>query len=115
MLAVDSTPPVAGLKAPARRARNPDGSRKRTKPRRLASDADISSLTAADTGHTSISDVDWKNLGLFALDSVNGNSWEAASAQVLPRSTADVVFLQETKVFSESGLDAIKASGRKLG
>jgi len=102
-------------KRPARHARLPGGLRKRRKARVPASDAAIASLDAILCGHTEFSSNEWGPLGLWALDTVNGNSWDTVTAKVLPRSSADVLFVQEAKAVGEHGVAKVRRTGRKAG
>jgi len=102
-------------KRPARHARHLGGLRIRRKPRVPASDADIASLDAIACGHTEFSSTGWKELGLWALDTVNGNSWDTVVAKVLPRSSADILFVQEAKAVGEHGVAKVRSTGRKAG
>ena len=102
-------------KRPARHARFPGGLRKRCKPREPASGSAVADMDAILTGHAEFSSTEWRPLGLWALDTVNGNSWDTVTEKVLPRSSADVLFVQEAKAVGEHGVARVRRTGRKAG
>jgi hypothetical protein len=57
----------------------------------------------------------WPSLGLWAIDSANGNSWKSLAKHVLERSQADIVVGQETKAFTERETSKAVTEARRLG
>jgi len=57
----------------------------------------------------------WPQLGLWAVDSSNGNSWKSTCAAILKRSVADVLGTQETGVASVDKLAAASNEARAMG
>ena len=43
-----------------------------------------------------LGDLNWKNQGLWAIDSSNPNSWTTAETAILPKSAADILLMQKT-------------------
>ena len=65
---------------------------------------------------STLADVWWKPLGLWAFDTVNPNSWNSGLATVLASSSADCVFMQETKrLLSDDDPSALNRSARRAG
>jgi len=67
------------------------------------------------TGHTEIADVEWKDHGLWAIDTANPSSWTTAEARIMNRTTADVALVQESKAFGDLGVQRVRNTGRALG
>ena len=102
----------------ARRARHRSGGRKvlvtrRQKAIRFAKCGDATVWTAPCT--TNISDRSWMQQGLWAIDTANGNSWGTALRQVVERSQADILLLQETKLLDPQKFEAAKIAARSAG
>ena len=99
----------------ARRARLPNGARKKFPTRRLRA------MKVADTFFqelpvsAAIDDTSWKEGGLFAVDTANGNSWRSLEDAVLLRSSADVILSQESKLHHEDRLAGATLAARAAG
>jgi len=98
----------------ARHQRRPDGSRVRRKPRRRAPAAGAS-CQSLESDVCDLADHDWKDLGLWAVDTANPSSWTTAEDRVMGRSAADVVLIQESKRVGETGVAQVVAGGRSIG
>ena len=71
--------------APAQHHRDANGRRIRNRRRtRIPRNADAA-LAAIASGHGALGDVDWREAGFWAFDTINGNSWTTAQAQILDR------------------------------
>jgi len=102
------------IKKPPRHARDALGKRVRRRKhglRRTGTTA-ISELEFLRHGHTFIEDASWRDAALWALDTVSGNSWTTTESSILPRSTADVMFVQETKRAGDEALQTLRNQGR---
>ena len=62
-----------------------------------------------------LADDGWKAVGLWAVDSVSGNSWASLDSLVLSESAADLVLIQEHKVASIEATQVTAARGRARG
>jgi len=102
-------------KPPATHARHPDGRRKRPKPRRFVDDGTLAALDVVATGHTELADSSWKSYGVWALDTANGSSWSTIEDKILPRSAADILFVQESKAHGDAGVERVRRTGRAKG
>ena len=100
----------------ARRARHPGGCRKALVSRRKkATSFSDSSSEWRLPDVTSIGDSSWKSMGLWAIDTANGNSWKTVLRQVVRRSAADILLLQETKLLDAQKFEAAKITARSVG
>ena len=104
----------------ARRALGVDKRRKRSKRRLPAGDgACVPTVIAThideNSGQCNLEDSWWKDLGLWAVDVANVNSWGSAEANCLPNSSADVLIMQETKLLGPQGVDKAKKRGKHFG
>lgn len=70
-------------------------------------------LPALASGHGLLGDTDWKQAGLWAIDTVNSNSWTTAEASILPRTAADVLIVQETKRGGDEAVQLLKTQARR--
>ena len=64
---------------------------------------------------TGIADAQWRQSGLWAIDTANTNCLNTAEDKVLGRSSADIVLLQETKVNEKQAAEAAKQRLMNLG
>ena len=94
----------------ARRARFPDGARKRWRTRRGPPLASPPFAPVED-----LAGVQLRETGIWTVDTVNPNCWDAALELVLPRSTADALLVQETKLLSSLRLDAALRAAQLAG
>ena len=60
-------------------------------------------------------DCGWKTRGLWAIDTVNANSWASLDSLVLTETAADVVLIQEHKNAPADATQQIAARGRSRG
>jgi len=102
----------------ARRARQPDGKRKKRVSRRSAAnkrwrEGEGNDLCCPEVG--SIRDRWWKECGMWAIETGNPNSWKSGCDAALKRSNADVLALQEARISSLERLDAAANEARRLG
>ena len=97
----------------ARRDRGKDGKRRKKSSRLARLAALIFPPIIAATGV--LADSDWKSTGLWAIDTANTNCMDSAHAKVLPKSAADMVLLQETKVRTADDAAAAIRRLRKEG
>jgi len=81
---------------------------------RVVDEVRCATLDALRTGHTEIADACWKEAGLFAVDSANTNSFDTGETQILRRTAADALLLQETKRFGDHASEQISRAGRKV-
>jgi hypothetical protein len=98
----------------ARHRRTPDGRRVRPRRRRAPTSPPPNGPLVVPA-HCDLQDCDWREHGIWAIDSSNANSWESAKMHVLARSAADVVLLQEVRMTGAAGIATIKRSGRSIG
>jgi hypothetical protein len=91
------------------RHRHRDGKRSRQRGRRVTSSEDHLFPNEA-----SASDVDWKKLGYWAVDSYNSNTWNKA-ADALSTSAADYVALQEVREPDPGRCRRLERSARDKG
>ena len=54
-----------------------------------------------------------RKLGLWAIDTTNGNSWASLVSAMVSRSSADILMGQETKLFTVNGLRAAAGEARR--
>ena len=54
-------------------------------------------------------------MGMFALETSNGNSWRSLNSAVVQRSKADVLFGQETKLTSDEAVLVAERAARIAG
>ena len=103
----------------ARRKRHPDGRRIRIATRRQRAIRRFpasNTLGEAPCEPTGLVDENWwAEIGLWAIDSANANSWGSAEQKVVGRSRADVVMLQKTKLFSDASVTSACNTARFLG
>ena len=114
-----STPNEEQRSRRSRRVRKDTGSRQRWKRRTPgARHADVE-VVMRDGGvqpQTSLADLWWKPLGLWAFDTTNSNCWQSGATAVLSRSSADCVLMQETKkCIPPDDPSLICRAGRRLG
>ena len=107
-----ATGPGTGSVA-ARRARAASGARRKRTSRFAKLAALLTTPFIAATGQ--LADKDWKDLGLWALDTANANCLETAKEKVLSKSAADFQFLQETKVRTAEEAKAAQRQLRQTG
>ena len=77
---------------PARHRRDQHGKRIR-RAKRCTVCGDPDKLPAIATGLGNLTDVDWKQCGLWTVDTTNPNSWTSAEVTVMLKSSADVVLV----------------------
>jgi hypothetical protein len=112
---------VRGTKGRARRARFPDGRRKPAKSRKKRASESVGKIDLQDTGicpligKVEVENQWWAKLGMFALETSNGNSWQSLNSAVVQRSKADVLFGQETKLTSDEAILVAERTARKAG
>ena len=105
----------------ARRARGPDGKRKKQKSRKDIANAqiragvDIDNQPFAAHDKVQVDEPWWVSQGLFAVESANGNSWKSLNASVLTKSKADIIFGQETKIHDKDALATAERTARRAG
>jgi endonuclease/exonuclease/phosphatase family metal-dependent hydrolase len=97
----------------ARRPRNKDGSRLRRPTRRQCANTWRGPHRHPDA--TQFGEMAWKRQGLCALDTVNPNCWESLTTKALPRSAADVLFTQESKLHRDDSRCAAELAARSAG
>ena len=94
---LDLLPPPIERTRRARHARYADGRRRRkscTQP----------TGTWQAESHTELANDDWRKDKIWAIDTSNANAWSTAATAVLPRSVADIVLLQETRIHNKDAL-----------
>ena len=115
------TSPTLSQDAPipyARRAwRRPrgDGARFRGKGRTAKPLRKLEDFLPIKGGATEIIDEEYREYGLWAIDTVNPNSWTAAEERLMCRTGSDFVLLQESRVSSENGIAKMKRDARNFG
>ena len=62
-----------------------------------------------------IADADWREAGIWAIDTANANCINTAEEKAVGRTSADVLLLQETKVNTEQGLADARVRLNNLG
>ena len=102
----------------ARRARQADGKRRKKPSRRqvanlLARQGKGNYSCCPETG--SIKDRWWRELGMWAVETGNPNSWRSGCEKMLRASSADVVALQEARISNPERLEAASNEARRLG
>ena len=102
-------------RAPASHAFRRDGKRFRGKGRRAKAALAPSDCSAIKEGVTTLSDGQFRECGLWALDTINPNSWSAARDRILSRVAADFAFLQETREHTDAAIEKLKREARDLG
>ena len=66
--------------------------------------------------HTTLANIWWEPLGLWAFDTTNPNSWQSGTTAVLSRSSADCVLMQKTKKHIPTDDPSwLSRAGRRLG
>ena len=99
----------------ARRSREHNGRRKRWLTRRRLAN-NLTPMRIEDPEVTGLlDDKDWRKQGWWAIDSGNANSWKTAVDSILPRSSADVLLLQETRIFVPDRILAAERTSRASG
>ena len=88
--------------------------RPNTRAARQTHHADTAAVEVS-ANHTEIEDASWREMGLWAFDTANANSWLTGLNAVLKRSTADAVLMQESKIHSEAKLESARKDARKCG
>jgi len=88
-------------KEPARHRRDQNGKRIRGV-KKVTAWGDPDKLPAILNGYGDLIDVDWKECGLWAIDTSNPNSWTSAEVTVMLKSTADVILVQESKRYGKA-------------
>ncbi len=111
---LSSLPFTGTIRKRARRARHPNGKRKKFLSRKEVS-ASVPSFFQGIPISSSIEDSSWKSKGLFAVDTANANSWSTLEDCVLVRSTADIITSQESKIFTDDRLDGASLAARAAG
>jgi len=102
-------------RAPAQHRRDASGKRIRNRHRaRIPRDTDAA-LADIRSGHGALGDASWREAGFWAFDTINGNSWTTTQAQVLDRTRADVIMVQETKRAGEEDVKGMKKAARDHG
>ena len=71
--------------------------------------------TVPDIDDIEVKEAWWVQRGLWALETCNVNSWESGKSAVLAKSKADVVFLQETRLFSDAAVLCAQRQAKKAG
>ena len=99
----------------ARRARLPDGRRKRIISRKKRAILRSSHPPAQCLPTGLVEERWWPKRGLWAIDTANGNSWNTLAPAMLSRSQADVLLAQETKIISHDKLRSAESEARRLG
>ncbi len=99
----------------ARRARHPDGRRKKRSSRRsrackLGPIGPIAIEATSDIGNKN-----WREQGLWAIDTANVNSWATLERCVLWRSRAHIVLAQESKILGTDRLSGASTAARAAG
>jgi len=94
-------------------ARN--GARFRGKGRRAKPLMKLEEFRPLIEGVTDLGDTSHREYGLWAVDTINPNSWTAAEERIMCRVGADYVALQESRVSSENGILKLKREARNLG
>ena len=102
-------------KQPARHQRLPDGRWVRRGGRAGRATLAPEQLPAIVTGMTELGDTQWRQAGLWALDSSNANSWASPERCVLPKSQADFLTVHETKRVGPAGAAGVVSSARAAG
>ena len=106
---------TAAEKALASHAYRRDGKRFRGRGRRAKAALAPGDCLAIREGTTTLSDGQFRECGLWAVDTINPNSWTAARDRILTRVAADFALLQETKEFTEAAIDKLKREARDIG
>ena len=116
-LVVHATPDVPTLtdKVPASHAYRRDGKRCRGRGRHAKATLKPSDCVALNKGVTTLDDGQFRQCGLWAVDTINPNSWTAARDRILTRVAADFALLQETREFTEAAVDKLKREARSIG
>ena len=96
-----------------RRARNKQGKRLKKNTRLLRLAAAVCGPVFAATGL--LGDTWWREAGLWALDSSNANCYDTACNNILSKSAADLLLLQETRLKTAESIEAAKRRARKAG
>ena len=106
-----------GAGARARRARYPDGRRKRwlSRHQRALQVAQQKGVGVQCKSTGQLGEADWRSQGWWAVDCANPNSWATAGETLLPRSTADVLLIQETRIFIPDRIQAAERRSRATG
>ena len=102
----------------ARRARKPDGRRRKQASRRQTANklwrkGEGNDPCCLEVG--SILDKWWRELGMWAVETGNPNSWKSGCDSALKRSNSDVLAVQEVRISSLERLDAASNEARRLG
>ena len=107
--------------ARSRRARDADGRRQRRRSRRWKAiqwerNGAMVALTETEKDHLRhIDHIPERGRGLWTIDVANANCWNTALRQILSRSQADAVLLQEVKRCTAADIQTAKASARSAG
>jgi len=96
-------------KRPAAHAYRSDGKRFRGRGRRATPGKFASDCKAISEGCTNMADDQFKECGLWAMDSLSPNAWSTAHDRLLPRIAADFVLMQEVRVHSEEAILRLKS------
>ena len=59
--------------------------------------------------------MEYKEYGLWAIDTINPNSWTTAEERLMCRAGADYMLLQESRVASDNGIAKLKRDAHNLG
>ena len=101
---------------PTRRKKNVNGARLRNHSRRWVS-LRSSAAHSAIMQDPGASEIGWrqpKGAGLWSIDTANANAWSTGKRQILGRSSADIVLMQETKLRA-SRIATAKGQAGRLG
>jgi len=99
---------------PTRRKKNVNGARMRNHSRRWAS-LRSSAAHSAIMQDPGASEIGWrqpKGAGLWSVDTANANAWSTGKRQILGRSSADIILMQETKLRASRIVTAKGQAGR---
>ena len=100
---------------PAKHAYRADGIRFRGRGRKARADHTPDDYDAIRTGATTLSDDRHRACGLWAVDTMNPNSWTSAEERLLCRVAADAILMQETKVCGDEGVLKLEKAARDNG
>ena len=100
---------------PAKHAYRADGVRYRGRGRKARKGFDPGRCDAISTGATTMSDDSHRECGMWAVDTMNPNSWTTAEERLLCRTASDAILMQETKVCGDEGVLKLERAARDSG